>query len=62
MGHGEFARHLLARRVGVNTNALVCTDHLRALNDIQPKAAQPKHHHIRTQFTLAVKSTAQCPW
>ena len=52
MRHAEFARHGLFGGVDVNADDLIGAHHPRALNDIQPNAAQAKDNHISARPDL----------
>ena len=46
MRHAEFARHRLTSRVEVDADDFVGTHHLRALNDVEPNAAQAEYDDV----------------
>ena len=48
----NFAR-VAARRVEIDADDLVGADHVRALNHVEPDAAEPEHHDVRAGLTLA---------
>ncbi len=52
MRHAEFARQRLARRVEVDADDHVGARHARTLDHIEPDAAEPEHHDIRTRLDL----------
>src|SRR6266481_8567591 len=52
MGHAEAAAPLVLGIVDVDADDLVGTHHLRALDDIEPDAAEAEHHHIGARRDL----------
>src|SRR5438094_1416336 len=52
MRDAEFLGERLARRVGVHADDHVGAGHARALDDVQPDAAQAEHHDVRARLDL----------
>src|SRR5882724_6624962 len=50
--HPEAFRKRLAARIDIHADDLVRADQARALDDVQPNAAQAKHHHVRAGLDL----------
>src|SRR5438552_7167162 len=46
MGHAELAAPFLLGIIDVDADDLVGADHLRALDDVEPDAAEAKHHDV----------------
>src|SRR5215218_5406156 len=52
VGHAELLGQLLAGRVEVHAHDLVGSHHPRALDDVQPDAAEAKDHDVRSRLDL----------
>ena len=50
--HAELARERLARRVDVDADDHVGAGHARALDDVEPDAAEPEHDDVRAGLDL----------
>src|SRR4029077_17815932 len=50
--HAEARGERLAARVEVDTDDAIRACQARPLDDVQPNAAQAKHHHVRARFDL----------